>query len=56
MKKNEDVKQQLDDYAKGCAWNDFYEGGGKVADYNRYNEIKNDLKEKENQLENNGRD
>lgn len=50
MKKNDDVKNKLNDYAQNCAWNNFYDKGGKVEDYNRYSEIKKDLKEKENSL------
>lgn len=52
MEKN-DVKEKLNEYAENAAWNNFYDNGGKVDDYNRYAEIKEDLKdEKENSLTN----
>ena len=58
MEKNENVKERLNDYATTSAWNNFYDNGGKVEDYNRYSEIKKDIEEqdkkneKETQLKN----
>ena len=50
MKKNEEnenVKTKLNDYATTSAWNTFYDNGGKVEDYNRYNEIKQDIEQQD---------
>ena len=56
---NDKLKERLDDYAKTALWNNFVDHGGKIEDYNRYSEVKEDLEksekfeQKEKDLENN---
>ena len=44
---NSSVKTKLNDYATTSAWNTFFDNGGKVEDYNRYREIKQDIEEQD---------